>query len=290
MTTLYQDIKDKLARLHVLEQIIIINVVVFIVTGFFSLFSSGKSYIFDALALPNNPWEALYCPWTFISYGFLHGGLYHLFTNMLFLYILTQSFANLFKARMALKIYILGILFGALAFLSAAALIPFLEIYNTLVGASAGVSACFIFLCTYMPEKSTRLFMFNFKLKHLAFVFIAYNLIIVFSAKIIGITPNPGGGVAHYGGGILGYIYARQLQKGKEIGQFLDKILDYFSSRKTLKTTYRNTNKRTKSSKQEKSTFTHQKRIDLILDKIGKSGYASLSQEEKDYLFRAGKK
>lgn len=125
--------------------------------------------------------------------------------------------------------------------------------------------------------------MFNLKLKYLAFVLIAYNLIIVFSN-------NSGGGVAHYGGGILGYIYACQLQKGNEYGQFLDKILDYFSSGKTLKTTYRNTNKRTKSSKQEKSTFTHQKRIDLILDKIGKSGYESLSKEEKDYLFRAGKK
>ena len=283
MTTFFQDIKDKLARLHVLEQVIVINVVVFIVTGFFSLIFKGKSYIFNVLALPNNAWEALYCPWTFISYGFLHQGLFHLFFNMLYLYVLTQSFANLFKARMALKIYILGILFGALAFLSAAVLIPFLRIYTPLVGASAGVWACIIFLCAYMPEMSIRVFIFNFKLKYLAFVLIAYNLIIVFSH-------NSGGGVAHYGGGILGYIYARQLQKGKEIGQFLDKILDYFSSRKTLKTNYRNTNKRTKSSKQEKSTFTHQKRIDLILDKIGKSGYESLSQEEKDYLFRAGKK
>lgn len=284
MTSLYQDIKDKLARLHVLEQVIVINVVVFIVTGFLSLIFKGNSYIFDVLALPNNAWEALYCPWTFISYGFLHQGLFHLFFNMLYLYVLTQSFANLFKARMALKIYILGILFGALAFLSAEALIPFLRIYDPLVGASAGVWACIIFLCTYMPEKSIRVFMFNFKLKYLAFVLIAYNLIIVFS-------DNSGGGVAHYGGGILGYIYARQLQKGNEFGLFLDKILDYFSSRKTLKKTYRrNTNKRTKSSKQEKSTFTHQKQIDLILDKIGKSGYESLSQEEKDFLFRAGKK
>lgn len=284
MTTLYQDIKDKLVRLYVLEQVIVINVVVFIVTGFFSIIFKGKSYIFDVLALSNNVWEALYCPWTLISYGFLHQGLFHLFFNMLYLYVLAQSFANLFKARMALKIYILGILFGALAFLSAAILIPFLRIYTPLVGASAGVWACIIFLCTYMPEKSIRLFMFNFKLKYLAFVLIAYNLIIVFSH-------NSGGGVAHYGGGILGYIYARQLQKGKEFGQFLDKILDYFSSRKILKTNYRrNTNKRTKSSKQEKSAFTHQKQIDLILDKIGKSGYESLSQEEKDFLFRAGKK
>ena len=98
MTTLYQDIKDKLARLHVLEQVIVINVVVFIVTGFFSLIFKGKSYIFDVLALPNNAWEALYCPWTFISYGFLHQGLFHLFFNMLYLYVLSaHGFKNLYS-------------------------------------------------------------------------------------------------------------------------------------------------------------------------------------------------
>ena len=41
--------------------------------------------------------------------------------------------------------------------------------------------------------------------------------------------------------------------------------------------------------KEEFDTFTHQKQIDLILDKIGKSGYESLTQAEKDFLFRAGK-
>ena len=33
-----------------------------------------------------------------------------------------------------------------------------------------------------------------------------------------------------------------------------------------------------------------QRKIDDILDKISKSGYNSLTQEEKDFLFRAGKK
>jgi hypothetical protein len=29
--------------------------------------------------------------------------------------------------------------------------------------------------------------------------------------------------------------------------------------------------------------------VDIILDKIGKSGYESLTKEEKDFLFKAGK-
>jgi len=35
--------------------------------------------------------------------------------------------------------------------------------------------------------------------------------------------------------------------------------------------------------------FSHQKKIDAILDKISKSGYESLSKAEKDFLFKAGK-
>jgi hypothetical protein len=33
----------------------------------------------------------------------------------------------------------------------------------------------------------------------------------------------------------------------------------------------------------------HQAKIDGILDKIGKSGYDSLTKAEKDFLFKAGK-
>ena len=101
---------------------------------------------------------------------------------------------------------------------------------------------------------------------------------------------NSGGTVAHIGGYISGYFYAKQLQKGKEFGSFLDSILDYFNSKKVLRTAYKNkSSKMAGKQKTEFNTFTHQKQIDLILDKINKSGYESLTQAEKDFLFRAGK-
>ena len=54
-----------------------------------------------------------------------------------------------------------------------------------------------------------------------------------------------------------------------------------------LKTVYR-------ASKNEKSkprnTTTDQAKIDDILDKISASGYDSLTQQEKEFLFKAGKK
>ena len=106
------------------------------------------------------------------------------------------------------------------------------------------------------------------------------------------LSANSGGTVAHIGGYAMGFYFAYQLQKGREIGQFLDNILDYLSNKKPpLKTAYRKkTKKDTSKPKKDQNAFTHQKQIDLILDKIGKSGYESLTQEEKDFLFRAGKK
>jgi hypothetical protein len=60
-----------------------------------------------------------------------------------------------------------------------------------------------------------------------------------------------------------------------------------------LKTVYKKKSKKNSSlvgkKKKEFDSFTRQKQIDLILDKISKSGYESLTQLEKDFLFRAGK-
>ena len=43
------------------------------------------------------------------------------------------------------------------------------------------------------------------------------------------------------------------------------------------------------ASKKKEDKTENQKKIDAILDKIGKSGYDSLTKAEKDFLFKAGK-
>ena len=59
--------------------------------------------------------------------------------------------------------------------------------------------------------------------------------------------------------------------------------------KKQLKTVYKSPNKE-RFNKANKNGDNSQIKIDAILDKISKSGYDSLSKEEKDYLFEAGKK
>ncbi len=286
MTSLNQDIKDKLSRLNVFEKIIVVNFVVFVLTSItlrFSGFGSGLEW----LSLSKSASQLISRPWTLITYGFTHYSFSHLFFNMLVLYLFGRSFSNLFKADVCLKIYLLGILSGGLAFVIIYNFFPsgILITVGPLVGASAGVRAIIMFLCVYLPNKEVRFFTFQFPLKYIGIALVVLDLPGFFSN-------NSGGTVAHFGGYILGYFYARQYQKGIDIGAFIDKISAYFSSSKSnLKTVYKKKNSSSFAgkNKEEFDRFTHQKQIDLILDKVSKSGYESLSQVEKDFLFRAGK-
>jgi len=282
MSSLKQDIKTKFLHLHVLEKIIVLNTSLFFLGIILNLLGIN---LLDWFSLPYRFSEVLSHPWSIITYGFLHHSLGHLFFNMLVLYFIAQSFANLFKPRLSFKIYILGVIFGGLAFVFVSMLIPdLLRINGPLVGASAGVRACILFLCVYWPNKPIGFFSFRFPLKYLGIAMVLLDLPGLMSL-------NSGGTVAHIGGYLSGFLYAKQLKIGKDLGSFLDVVLDYFKSVNKLKTVHKSKSP-TMGGKQKKefNAFPQQKQIDLILDKISKSGYDSLTQAEKDFLFRAGKK
>jgi membrane associated rhomboid family serine protease len=282
MSSLNQDIKTKFLHLHVLEKIIVLNTSLFFLGIILNLLGIN---LLDWFSLPYRFSEVLLHPWSIITYGFLHHSLGHLFFNMLVLYFIAQSFANLFKPRLSFKIYILGVIFGGLAFVFVSMLFPdLLRINGPLVGASAGVRACILFLCVYWPNKPIGFFSFRFPLKYLGIAMVLLDLPGLMSV-------NSGGTVAHIGGYLSGFLYAKQLKIGKDLGSFLDVVLDYLKSVNKLKTVHKSKSS-TMGGKQKKefNTFPQQKQIDLILDKISKSGYDSLTQAEKDFLFRAGKK
>ena len=287
MTSLNQDIREKLSRLNVFEKIIVVNVVVFLIS-FIVLRLQGSGANLEWLSLSKSVSEVLSKPWTVLTYGFTHFSFIHLFFNMIVLYFFGRSFSNLFKQDLSLKVYVLGILSGGFAFVLVYNLFPsgILKTVGPLVGASAGVRAVIIFLCAYLPNKEVRFFTFQFPLKYIGIALVIFDIPGLFSQ-------NSGGSVAHLGGCVLGYFYAKQFQKGTDIGQFIDRIIAYFSGAAApLKTVHKNKNKKPSfagKKKEEFDRFTHQKQIDLILDKISKSGYESLTQAEKDFLFRAGK-
>ena len=107
------------------------------------------------------------------------------------------------------------------------------------------------------------------------------------------IGANAGGELAHLGGAFIGYFYIRQLQKGNDLGSWINSSLSYLKSlfvrSPKIKVTYKG-GSRPSTVRKDSAGKPEQKEIDAILDKISKSGYESLSREEKDNLFNDSKK
>jgi len=149
---------------------------------------------------------------------------------------------------------------------------------HTMVGASAGITAIVIGIATYIPNYQLQLrFIGYIKVWHLALIFILFDLISLAGG-------NGGGHIAHIGGALFGYIYVSQSTNNK-ISSF-----DWFSKlfnkkTKPLKTVYKSSKKNKNSSTKDND----QVKIDAILDKISKSGYDTLTQKEKEFLFKQGK-
>lgn len=272
------EIKQAYNKANIVERIIYINVLLFLITALFT------SFTINWLALPTSFDSFLFKPWTLISYAFIHERLFHLLSNLLVLYYVGNLFLNFYSKKQFLNFYFLGAIFGAIIFLTYYYFTN--KLGTPLGGASAAVTCIFVGVATKTPRYSLQLrFIGSVELWVLAAIWVSLSILQL-------ANPNNGGAISHLSGAVLGFIYARQLDKGNDIGKWFESILGYFSNlfkpqqKSTLKTVY----KSKKRSSKHNLEVPRQKKIDGILDKISKSGYESLTQEEKDFLFRAGKK
>lgn len=285
-----KELLNRFKRLTVVEKIITINVIVFIlltITVF--LFQLPERHLHSWLAVSDQLSVVVYKPWTLITYAFLHGGFFHLLFNMILLYFSGQLFTTYFTGKQFLNVYFLGAMAGAAMYLISFSIFPvFSNTQGIMIGASAAVMAVLVCIATHIPYMGVRLILLGtVKLWHIAVFFVVLDLVLLPHS-------NSGGRLAHLGGAILGYVYAKQLAQGRDIGKWWERLMDgvagLFSTKKQkpLRTVYKNKstshNTRSQVSKSEK-----QEKIDRILDKISKSGYDSLSKEEKEFLFKAGK-
>ncbi|MGA0049221.1 MAG: rhomboid family intramembrane serine protease [Flavobacteriaceae bacterium] len=288
---LKDQIQSKLQRLNGAEKLIAINVACFVLPLFlktlFFLFALPFDTFLGLFELSSDWSVFIFRPWSLVTYSFLHSGLFHLFWNMYLLYFSSRLILNLFPVKTFFNIYFLGVILGGITFLLSFSLFPALQnSAPVMVGASAGVMAVFIFMATYSPEYRVQLFLFSVKLWYLGLAFVLIDIIQIPSG-------NAGGHLAHLGGALLGYYYAKKLAQGTDIGlpfeRWVNRWVDLFRKKPTLRTVYRNTSNAAKKAVSKSQDDTQQK-IDGILDKISDSGYESLTKEEKDILFKAGKK
>lgn len=299
MATIIEEIKEQFNRPNnTLIKLIILNVglyLVFSISNVILTFSSfGHIYqvIESQFSLPAYWFDVLFKPWTLITYGFLHStsDLLHIIMNMLFLYVFGKLISEYLGSNRVLAIYILGTIAGGLFFLLCYNTIPYLMSLPSLplIGASSAVFAIMLAAATLLPDYAFNLmFIGQVKIKYIA----AFYLLLSFVSTI---DHNPGGNLAHLGGGLLGYLFITQLRKGNDLGKpvyavagFVSKL---FSPKPKLRVTYRNNDYKSQPNTKPSTPSTSLVDVDDILDKISKSGYESLTKEEKQRLFEASQK
>jgi len=281
--TLLDSLKDRFRSGNIVEKLIYINCFVFLGTlltkVFQGLYVNEYNFIIEWFSLDAEINLLFTKPWSLFSYGFLHANFIHILMNLSVLYYIGNLFLEYFTQKQLLNFYFLGTLFGGILFVFSQNYFP---LFNgktaTLVGASAGISAIFIGITTYIPN-------YKIKLRFIGFVKLSYLAAIWIGLDLLGLIGNNSGGhFAHLGGALFGFLFINKPNtKKSDLSKYLKKILK--RNKKTLGTVYNSKKKRKIIS----NTDLTQKQIDLILDKISKSGYDTLTKSEKEFLFKQGK-
>lgn len=295
MADFIENIKSRFKSGDILIKLIFINIAVFIVFGIINIICTlFKFDIFNIdyfIGVPASIPEALTHPWTFFTYMFVHANLFHIFFNMIVFYWFGKIFLTFFSSKNLGGLYILGGLGGALLYIAAFNTIPYyIDMRSSvLVGASASVMAIIFAVAFYRPNTEVILLL-------IGRVKVIYIAIFIFALDFLalGNTENPGGHIAHIGGAIIGYFFAKQYLRGKDITSWLnrliDKIVNLFKRKPPTLRVKPNKNKRSGDYEYNERKNKETADIDAILDKIKASGYSSLSKDEKKRLFDASNK
>ena len=281
MSSILDDLKMQYQLGGVAFRLIFWNVLCFIVSLlFFYQFQLGVFNFPDWIALTSDPSVLITKPWTLISYAFFHHGFGHLFFNMMVLHFASALFLTFFNSKQFIGLYLLSALFSGIAFVTG---YYFLHLSSAMVGASGAIMAILVATTTYRPLMTIRLLFFgNVKLWHITMVILVLDFM---QFRI----ENTGGHIAHLAGAFFGFIFIKLLQNVIYLSRILNNPFQK-SRRAPFKKVHKNYPKSApKPSSRIVVKDKTQQQIDEILDKISQSGYDCLTQEEKEFLFKAGK-
>ena len=255
----------------------------------------------------------------FVTYMFLHGGFTHILFNMFALWMFGSVIERVWGPKKFLFYYICcGIGAGvtqelvqyitysmenisAYQYVSAGGVQMTTDAYINLwttIGASGAVYGILLAFGMIFPNERLFIIPFPFPIKA-KWLIVGYIAIELFSAM-----SGPGDGVAHMahlGGMLFGFLMIKYWQKhpdssssfGRSRGQeFFDNLKRKYDARQNqqnMKAEHTDPRRETDeeyNARQRKN----QEEVDAILDKIRKSGYDSLTQEEKKKLFDQSRK
>lgn len=288
--TIWDEIKESFKEGSALTRLIYINLGVFLTIRILNVFYflSGEPFtLLEWLALPADFESLASRPWTLFTYMFLHFDFLHILFNLLWLFWMGQIFLSYFDQKKLVTIYLLGGIAGGLVYVAGFnSLTVFQNVVadSKLLGASASVIAIVMVLAVFVPNHTLNLmFLGEVKMKFIALISILLYIIGISST-------NAGGNLAHLGGTFTGIIYALQLKRNIKTNKHDDglfsKIGSLLAPKPKVKVSYKRPANEIEYNRQVNQ---EKEQMNQILEKISKSGYDSLSKDEKEFLFRMGK-
>lgn len=290
-----------------IKTLIIINVAVL---AFELLFLSDKTflgysaerwftYYFGLMPVGS---DTFYPYWQLITYQFMHDGFFHLFFNMLALWMFGAELEQVWGSRKFLIFYLISGIGGGLVNLLVGS-------YAPTVGASGSIMGILVGFAMMFPNRP--IFMFPFFIpipaKYFVMIFAAIDLISGMSATGSGIAH-----FAHLGGALTGFLL---MKFGDRIGLFssVERISNSFNERSSQSSfsfpsgekktaQYKEPTRYIPSDNDNRHKMSHigtffingervtQEMVDVILDKIVSSGYPSLTDREKNILDEVSKR
>ncbi|HEX2610775.1 MAG TPA: rhomboid family intramembrane serine protease [Gemmatimonadales bacterium] len=245
-----------------------------------TLFTSRE--VFQALEF--SPSAALSHPWTFVSYMFVHGGLLHLFGNMLALYV----FGTAVESRMGSRNFLLYYLFCGIGAAVFSLLLAGIMAVGPFVGASGAVLGVAVAFAMFWPDAELIVFPIPVPIK-------ARTLVIgLVALDVIGSRLWPGDGIAHIahvGGALFGYLFFRVQSLSRRAPAQPTRAVERVvmvqsgsaeSDRRTPVTPMR--------PRRRVDSDPVAAEVDRVLDKISEKGISSLTPAERRFLDEVARK
>jgi membrane associated rhomboid family serine protease len=235
--------------------ILIINIAVFVLT----MVPGLNGWIYSSFSVFPSSYTNMAQFWRLVTYQFLHGGLLHIFFNMLMLYFLGPFLEGYWGSKTYLRFYLIAGAAGGVVY----TLLVLFGILRpaTMVGASGAIYGLMASAAVLFPQSQVLLFgIIPMRMITLLIITIIWSAMNFMSGQ------NAGGEAAHLTGIAVGvfYVYVRprmiQIRMTRSKGLWHKKI-------------------------QERQNFLAQ--VDRILEKVHHSGIGSLTRKEKEILREA---
>ena len=222
--------------------------------------------------------------WEFITFQFLHGSVAHVLMNSIGIFFFGPWLERWWGSGKFLVFYLLCGAAGAVFFtlLTLIGILPGNGLETPLVGASAGIYGILIGVATIAPNLRVALLfppiVLSMRQVAIALLVIAVAVILLgyMGLNPLGLVDNEGGQAGHLGGAILGFFLIR-----------FPWLLGFHGRMETARPRAAAPPPLAKLRPRTELEMQQDTAMDLILDKISREGFQSLTPEEREFLQKA---